>query len=176
MRFHLPRQLDGVNLATLTPKISSTAFLISTLPASIATSKVYLLSCAPHHRTLSDDRLLDNVVCVLHYAYTSCSFSTAALSMMNLSALRMSYTLRVDAIVVRTPGMFAADFNYVYANFRSNLPGSLPVASTAFRKPTKDLVLISPISRPSITMISPAAAFADRADSIARRLVFLVRL
>ena len=95
--------------------------------------------------------------------------------MMNLSALRMSYTLRVDAIVVRTPGMFAADLTTLVrtSGVTTRL---LPVASTAFRKPTKDLVLISPISRPSITMISPAAAFADRADSIARRLVFLVRL
>ena len=64
--------------------------------------------------------LINVVLRYFIYAYTSCSFSTAALSMMNLSALRMSYTLRVDAIVVRTPGMFAADLTTLVQNFRSN--------------------------------------------------------
>ena len=47
MRFHLPGSLMVLTFMTLTPKISSTAFLISILPASAATSKVYLLFWVP---------------------------------------------------------------------------------------------------------------------------------
>ena len=44
MRFSLPFMFRVLTLATLTPKISSTALAISILLALFATSKVYFLS------------------------------------------------------------------------------------------------------------------------------------
>lgn len=90
--------------------------------------------------------------------------------MMNLSALRMSI-LRADAIVVRTPGMFAADLTtLVRTGVTTRL---LPVASTAFE--TRDLVDLAHIqATASITMISPvAAAFARQSGQHSQTLGLL---
>src|SRR5699024_3901575 len=99
----LARQLDGVDLHNLNAEDLFHSLLDLDLAGIGSDLEGVLVVLGAHHGTLGDDRLLDNIVSELHYAYTSCSFSTAALSMINLSALRISYTLRVDAIVVRTP-------------------------------------------------------------------------
>ena len=41
------------------------------------------------HGSLGNNRAKDDVLCLFHYAYTSSSFSTALLTMMNLSWFKM---------------------------------------------------------------------------------------
>jgi hypothetical protein len=78
----------------------------------------------------------------------------AALSMTRALALMMSYTLRMLAGVVMTPGMFRADFTTLA--FRpSVMTTALPCTPAADRKPAKVLVLGSAISRLSTTMMAP---------------------
>ena len=77
-------------------------------------------------------------------------------------------------MAVSTPGILRALLMTI-----SSLAGvttrDLPSAFTADRNARKSLVLMASILMESMTMISPAAALADRADFIASLLTFLFR-
>ena len=64
MRFHLPGSLMVLTLATLTPKISSTAFFDLYLAGIDRYFEGVLVVLCAHHGTLGDDRLL-----IMSYAY-----------------------------------------------------------------------------------------------------------
>ena len=65
-------------------------------------------------------------------------------------------------MVVLMPAMLRADFTTFSSTF-SVTTSALPVTPSLSRKPLKALVLISSTFRPSMTMISSSAAFAERA-------------
>ena len=67
----LARQLDGVDLSNLDAEDFLNGLLDLDLACVNSNLEGVLVVLCTHHGTLGDNRLLDNVVCELHYAYTS---------------------------------------------------------------------------------------------------------
>src|SRR5690606_22219885 len=115
-----------------------------------------------------NDRPLDDVAGVLHYANTSSTFATASFVMTSLSWFRRSSTLMPFAEMNFTPGMLRAD-SATLSSYSADTTRALRSTFRFFRICANSFVFGAAMRSSSRTTISLSRTLPDRADRMASR-------